>query len=328
MHGRIRPVLVLAIAAALLIAAPSAMAAHKDGRAAPGRDPLQAITAKTVGAPTVTDPSGVPMPSGGVSGWTQVFSDNFSTNVPLGGFSDCALGGTLEDSNCAGLPSAVAAKWFAYADGWSDTSGNGIYEPSQVLSIRHHELDFYIHSNAAGEPLGSSVEPKIKGATRDGGLLYGAYMVRFKANLLPGYKIAWLLWPDAYSEGTATWPQDGEVDFPEGDMNGGFWAFMHWRGGTNGFDKYAYNTGDRFDKWQTALIEWTPQMVRFILNGKIIGTSTQHIPDTPMHWVLQTETATDGTIPAASTAGHVDVAWVSVYRTHESALRKLRRVER
>jgi hypothetical protein len=326
LKGGIRRVLVAAVAAALLIAAPSANALEH-GRSS-GWDPLQAITGETAGSPTAADPSGVLMPSGNVSGWNQVFSDNFSTKVPLGRFSNCKLGGTLAGSNCAGLPSTVAAKWFAYADGWSDTSGNGVYEPSQVLSIRHHELDFYIHSNAAGEPLASAVEPKIKGATRDGGLLYGAYMVRFKANLLPGYKIAWLLWPDAYSEGTATWPQDGEVDFPEGDMNGDFWAFMHWQRGTNGFDKYSYNTYDRFDKWQTALIEWTPQMVRFILNGQIVGTSTQHIPDTPMHWVLQTETATDGTTPAVSTAGHVDVAWVAVYRTHQTTLRKLRRVER
>jgi beta-glucanase (GH16 family) len=89
---------------------------------------------------------------------------------------------------------------------------------------------------------------------------------------------------------------------------------MHWQGATSASEQDAYSTDDGYDQWQTALIEWTPEMVRFILNGQIIGTSTQHIPDTPMHWVLQTETATDGTVPAPTTAGHVDVAWVSVYR--------------
>jgi hypothetical protein len=313
MNGRIRPVLVVAVAVVSLIAAPGAMA-HKLGRSAPTGDPLQAIAGATVARSTARDPSGVPVPSGNVSGWKQVFSDNFSTNVPLGRFSKCTLGSTIKNSKCAGLPRSVAAKWFAYPDGWLDSSGNGTYEPSQVLSIHNHELDFYIHSNAAGQPLVSAPIPKIPGAKRGGGLLYGAYMVRFRAALLRGYKTAWLLWPDAYDQGTAKWPQDGEVDFPEGDLNGSFWAFMHWRGGTNGSDKYSYDTDDLFDKWQTALIEWTPQMVRFIVNGRILGTSTQHIPDTAMHWVLQTETATDGTSPAPSTAGHVDVAWVSVYR--------------
>jgi hypothetical protein len=339
LKGRVRPVLVAAVAAfaaALLIAVPSATAQspldsfgtvgalglgsssgetsstlHSSTSTA---DPLLAITGTTAGTPTATDPSGVPVPSGNVSGWKQVFSDNFSTDVPLGGFSDCTVASTLADSDCAGLPSAVSAKWFAYPDGWEDTEQNGIYEPSQVLSIHNNELDFYIHSNGAGEPLVSAPEPKIPGAGAGGGIRYGAFMVRFRADLLPGYKTAWLLWPDAYDDGQATWPRDGEIDFPEGDLNGDIGGFMHWQGATTGSEQDAVSTSDGYDQWQTALIEWTPQMASFILNGKVLGSTTQHIPDTAMHWVLQTETATDGTTPAASTAGHVDVAWVSIYQ--------------
>jgi len=339
LKGRVRPVLVAAVAAfaaALLIAVPSATAQspldsfgtvgalglgsssgetsstlHSSTSTA---DPLLAITGTTAGTPTATDPSGVPVPSGNVSGWKQVFSDNFSTDVPLGGFSDCTVASTLADSDCAGLPSAVSAKWFAYPDGWEDTEQNGIYEPSQVLSIHNNELDFYIHSNGAGEPLVSAPEPKIPGAGAGGGIRYGAFMVRFRADLLPGYKTAWLLWPDAYDDGQATWPRDGEIDFPEGDLNGDIGGFMHWQGATTGSQQDAVSTSDGYDQWQTALIEWTPQKTSFILNGKVLGSTTQHIPNTPMHWVLQTETATDGTTPAASTAGHVDVAWVSIYK--------------
>jgi hypothetical protein len=277
-------------------------------------DPLQAITAQTTGAATTTDPSAIPVPSGNVSGWKQVFSDNFSTNVPLGGFSNCKVASTLASSDCSGLPAAVSAKWFAYPDGWSDTVGNGIYQPSQVLSIRNNELDFYIHENASGEPLVSAPVPKIPGAGAGGGLLYGAFMVRFRADLLPGYKTAWLLWPDAYDNGQASWPSDGEVDFPEGDLNGNIGAFMHWQGATTGSQQDGYSTSGGYGQWQTALIEWTATEVKFVLNGHVVGASTQHVPDTAMHWVLQTETATDGTAPAAGTAGHVDVAWVSVYR--------------
>jgi hypothetical protein len=70
-------------------------------------------------------------------------------------------------------------------------------------------------------------------------------MVRFRADLLPGYKIAWLLWPDAYSEGLATWPQDGEVDFPEGDLAGGFWAFMHSRWADRDRDRRHRSGGEQ-----------------------------------------------------------------------------------
>jgi hypothetical protein len=252
------------------------------------------------------------MPVGSVTGWHQVFNDNFATNVPLGGFSGCTWHTDLMHSNCSGLPPAVAAKWWAYPDGWPDTTHHGEYAPSRVLSIHNGLLDFNIHS-VNGTPLVAVPEPKIPGGVAGGGLLYGAYVIRFKADTLPGYKTAWLLWPDAYDNGVATWPSDGEIDFPEGDLNSNISAFMHPMGASSGSQQDAYPTTTTYHAWHTAVVEWTPSMVRFILDGQVIGTSTAHIPITPMHWVLQTETATDGTVPAAGTAGHVLVAWVAVY---------------
>src|SRR2546423_176136 len=65
-----------------------------------------------------TTPSGEDMPVGDISGWHQIFSDDFTTSVPLGSF-----------------PSAVSSKWFAYPDIWQDTSKNGTYSPSKVISV-------------------------------------------------------------------------------------------------------------------------------------------------------------------------------------------------
>jgi len=319
----VRSLLLATLALALLTAVPAADAgrvAQAPATQAPAAvaasastDPLQAISGEPAAAPTANDPSGVAMPVGNVTGWRQVFSDNFPTNVKLGRFSGCSVGSDLMRSNCKGLPAAVAAKWFAFPGGWKDTAGNGEYEPSQVLSIHNHELDFYIHSNAVGTPLVAAPEPKIPGGVAGGGLLYGAYIVRFKANMLPDYKTAWLLWPDAYDYGVARWPADGEIDFPEANLNANIGAFMHWQGATSGQQQDVYSTNKNYSVWHTAVIEWTPQMVRFILDGRVIGSATGHIPSTPMHWVLQTETATDGAVPARRTAGHLLVAWVAVY---------------
>jgi opacity protein-like surface antigen len=315
----IRSLLPAILAVALLSAVPAADAVRmaEPRAAAPATaatDPLQAISGESAAAPTANNPSGVAMPEGNVTNWKQIFSDNFPTSVKRGRFSGCSVGSDLMRSDCKGLPAAVAAKWFAFPDGWKDTAGNGEYEPSQVLSIDHHELDFYIHSNAAGRPLVAAPEPKIPGGIADDGLLYGAYMVRFKANMLPGYKTAWLLWPDAYDYGAARWPADGEIDFPEADLNGTIGAFMHWQGASSGQQQDVFGTSQNYSVWHTAVIEWTPQTVRFILDGRIVGSATGHIPSTPMHWVLQTETATDGKDPAKRTAGHVLVAWVAVYQ--------------
>ncbi|MGH2520706.1 MAG: glycoside hydrolase family 16 protein, partial [Chloroflexota bacterium] len=259
--------------------------------AAPAATPPPAapIPSTLISAPA--GPSGQAMPVGDIPGWHQVFADDFTADVPLGSF-----------------PSAVAGKWSAYPDGWKDTSRNGTYMPSQVLSEHNGLLDMYIHT-ANGVHMVSAPEPKIPGATgAEGGLRYGRYAVRFRADAIPGYKTAWLLWPDSEN-----WPGAGEIDFPEGNLSGTMCAYMHHLYASSGGDQDAYCTGASYTGWHTAVTEWTPGSVRFFLDGRLLGTSTSRIPSSPMHWVLQTETNTSGTAPGASAAGHVLVDWVSVY---------------
>ena len=269
-------------------------------------DPLAGVGTPAA-TPSPLDPSGVPMPVGNLPGWRQVFASDFTADVPRGGFSGCTVGRTMMNSVCAGLPASVAAKWWAYPDGWPDTEHNGQYEPSRVLSIHNGLLDYYIHT-ADHVHMVAAVVPKIPGGVDGGGLLYGAYVVRFKAEPVYGYKTAWLLWPDHEH-----WPGEGEIDFPEGDLSGTIDGFMHHLGATSGSQQDVYSTGASYDTWHTATIEWTPDRCRFMLDGAVIGTSTRFVPADPMHWVLQTETATDGTAPSEDSSGHVYVAWAVAY---------------
>jgi beta-glucanase (GH16 family) len=249
------------------------------------------------------------MPVGDLSGWHQVFADDFSADpsVPVGGFSGCVDGANVMSSNCSGLPSSVGAKWWAYPDGWKDTSGNGTYTPSQVVSIENGVLNYNMHTSG-GVHMVAALVPKIPGGANNNGLMYGRYVVRFRADALPGYKTAFLLWPDS-----GAWPRDGEIDFPEGNLNSTISAFMHYQGATAGSQQAAYPTGVTYTSWHTAVIDWTPGSCRFTLDGTVIGTSTSNVPNTPMHWVLQAETALDGTIPSNTTAGNIQIAWVTAY---------------
>lgn len=240
---------------------------------------------------TAIDPSGQAMPTGNLPGWTEVFADNFAKNVPLGSF-----------------PAAVSGQWTAYPDGWTDTSHHGTYEPSKVVSIQNGVMNLYLHTEN-GVHMVAAPEPLIPGATgAEGGQLYGRYAMRFRADLVPGYKTAWLLWPD--SENWA----DGEIDFPEGNLTGTISAFMHHKGAPTQQD--AYSTGATYGQWHTAVVEWTPQAVTFSLDGMVIGrsTNTASIPSSPMHWVLQTETQLSGGAPSNSAAGSVQIDWVTAYR--------------
>lgn len=237
------------------------------------------------------DSSGQPMPVGDLPGWHQVFTDNFATDVPIGSFPG----------------SVYSTKWSVYPDGWSDTSRHGRYYPSRVLSVHHGVLNYYIHTEN-GIHMVSAPEPKLPGASAGMGQLYGRYTVRFRADSLYGYKTAWLLWPDS-----EVWPRDGEIDFPEGDLNGTISAFEHYMWGKAGNDQNAFPTTTTYGSWHTATTEWTKGKLTFILDGRTIGITTTRVPNTPMHWVLQTETALDGSIPGATTAGNVQIDWVAIY---------------
>jgi beta-glucanase (GH16 family) len=262
----------------------------------------------TVSAPTAPDPSGQPVPVGNQPGWQQVFYDNFENeNVSVGQFSNCSTSTFL----CSGLPTNVQSKWWDYPDTWPDTSGNCEYYPSQTLSIASNVMNMYIHTASNGTCMTAVPEAKLPNST-DGsnGQLYGMYSVRMKSDPVAGYKTAFLLWPDSEN-----WPQDGEIDFPEGDLDSTVGAHMHYQGATSGGDQDNYSTNTTYTDWHTYTTEWTPTSVEFLIDGQVIGDSTNaaNIPDTPMHWVLQTESEIGAAKPASSASGNLQISWVSVW---------------
>lgn len=234
------------------------------------------------------------MPGNNLPGYRQVFADDFNYTVPLGSF-----------------PQAVSSTWNAYPDGWYDTSHNGEYYPSQTVSIGNGIMNIYLHT-ANGIHMVAAPVPKIPGATGpEGGLSAGLYSIRFRADVpTPYYKTAWLLWPDSES-----WPADGEIDFPEGDLNSTMNAYMHYQGATSGSQQDAYGTSGTYTAWHTATVEWRPDLgfTKFYLDGNLIGDSTAHVPDTPMHWVIQCETALSGSAPPDSAYSNLQIDWVTVY---------------
>ncbi len=258
-------------------------------------------------APTPTppagglDPSGVPVPIGDLPGWRQIFTDNFPTDVALGSF-----------------PAAVSSKWWAYPEGypggWKDSPGKGWYSPQRTVSISNGTLKINLHTERVSASNGTLVHwvaalvPQI--GTPKNGQLYGRYAVRFRVTRADaGYKMAWLTWPDS-----ETWPRDGELDFPEGDLRGTISGYMHRQGGTSAGDQDAFETGIPFGTgWHTVVTEWTPGAVRYILDGQVIGTSTNRIPNTPMHYVIQNETSFSGE-PTNAAVGGIEIDWVALWK--------------
>lgn len=192
-----------------------------------------------------------------------------------------------------------------YPTGWRDTSKVGVYRPDEVLSVHDGVLDFRLHT-VHGEPAVAAVVPRIDGY----GQTYGRYSVRLRAEPVHGFKLAFLLWPDSEK-----WPDDGEIDFPDADLDGHLGAFLHHPDPAG--SKQEFGSDVTFEEWHTATVEWSPGLVRFLLDDVEIGSSTTGVPDTSMHFVLQTETslaaADDASAaPAPHAQAHVLVDWISI----------------
>ncbi|WP_457028004.1 glycoside hydrolase family 16 protein [Kitasatospora sp. P5_F3] len=236
------------------------------------------------------------------------WSDGFDgVTVPLGSWDGCVGAPVVRDRHCTGLPAALDANWWAYPQGWADTSGLGSYSPARTLSVADGRMTIRLSRDDTGTWVAAPT-PKLPGASPAGGVRYGRFEITWRADHAAGFKLAWLLWPDS-----ELWSRDGEIDFPEGDLNGNVSAFMHRRGSTSDTDQDGYPTDvPMAGAWHTTVIDWQPDSLSFYLDGTLLGTSTTGVPDTPMHWVLQSETSATG--PAGGTTAEITVDAVRYWK--------------
>ena len=237
-------------------------------------------------AATSTHPSGVAMPTTAPGGWTRTFDDDFTTNIPEGSF-----------------PQAVASRWGTY-DGNKDSSGNGVWN-DDLFSVSGGTLNVGLRF-INGVPQAAAASPHIKNNGTWGGRAYGRYTVRFRVDPgLHGWAAAWLLWSD-----TNNW-NDGEVDFPEGELDGNIKGFNHCVGNGGINCQSVQTTTPYVGGWHTTTTEWKPGSLKYILDGTTVLTATTSVPTASLHWVLQTETAY-GVVPPAGASGKLQVDWITI----------------
>jgi hypothetical protein len=241
----------------------------------------------------------------GVPPWTTVTYVNsgqvtLSQAVPVGTLAGAKL---MED-------------YGHYSLKYTSVSGN-------ILRARIFTGQDNIHYGWAGEPLlpGPSVNGGTDGPTlfKRGGMYDVWYFIDPGA---VGYKQAWLWWPKSnHSTSATTAPSppglgtggDGEIDFPECDIDGAhnIGGFMHWQDG--GSDRPQTSAGDSKVKptgrvWKHARVIWLPKNDRYSsrleyyidagLGGGLVlvkdfnpsRSSGFNVPSQLMRWVLQTET--------------------------------------
>ena len=87
---------------------------------------------------------------------------------------------------------------------------------------------------------------------------------------------------------------------------------MHHQNATTGSDQDWFKVAVDVRQWHTYTIEWSPGLVVFRVDGDEIGRTTKRVPNTPMHWVLQTETSLK-TGTAADAKVNVMIDWVAAW---------------
>ena len=184
----------------------------------------------------------------------------------------------------------------------------------EALSVRNGILENAFHPHVRREPTSSARRfPRLPGtsggvSSTPSGRLYGRYAVRFRTDPVPGYKTAWLLWPDS-----GNWPRRRDR-LPRGRPRQGASPATC----TIRTPAPARRTGRVLPRRRRPRsgtppsIEWAPGVAASSSTAGR-GRSTSRVPARPMHWVLQTETHLER--PALPRRrGHIQIDWVAVWR--------------
>ncbi len=243
----------------------------------------------------------IAMPASAPSGWTRKVTSTFSETTALGRW-----------------PGPVAAQaWQNRARG-KDTSGRGMYDSSKTVSERNGVLDIWMHSETTGKPgvHDPAGQRYVAAVVSKLGPTKGARITLcMRADVIPGYKIAYLLWP---SEGNGN--QLGEIDFPEGKLSGLPAmpnAFMHYAPKpTSGKMQDWYDSRVAVQQWHAYTIEWNPKAstpyAKFYVDGRLIGHSTRYVPTVTMRYIMQNETYLGGDALPAPAQGHLQIDWATI----------------
>ncbi len=247
--------------------------------------------------------------------------DTFTTDAPLGSFAQPYL------SDANSLPVVYTGDhgmgWTEYPDNWASTYTKPPYsptpyegyQPSTVQSVHDGVLDFSLHDDANGYPVGADPSP-LPGGNRY--QTYGAWSFCERIAPADSYDLA------DFHQAPLLWPQNdndyasAESDFPESDLDaapspaGPWWsAYAHYAT-TDGQDKQdpypIASAVPDFDptQWHAYTQTWGPGFRSYYVDGQLVGTSTDQVWPQPERWQLQIEPSLQG----GSGTGHVYVKWV------------------
>lgn len=237
--------------------------------------------------------------------WDLVFADEFDRTVAEGHFMD----GSTDSYHTAD------GRYLVFKNGWLDTSQHGTYSQQHIF-IQDNMLQIrFLTEN--GRPRVAALTCLPTGGSAKGGIYGMRTFLRIRADHMQHYKGVPLIWADAATTNNLLMTY-GEIDWPESSFPLLPKAYMHRTNASSLSDQFVFPapTGTRWTDWHDYEIEWIPNTsVEYFIDGVSIGKATSRIPNTPMHFNLQFETALGGEpAPAPSTTGLIQIARVAIWK--------------
>ena len=192
-----------------------------------------------------------------------------------------------------------AGKWNSYNS--VGAFGNGLRRPSAI--------------GQTGGSLVITASGDVSGGLSDSfGQLYGRWEFRARTDLGRGFGSAILLWPDSENL------DHGEIDIMEVPNEKRDLANFVLHSGSGGTDQIGRNVAGHFDQWHTFAVEWLPDRITWIVDGRKQYTVTDpaRIPTKPMHLAIQLDQGPKKDwIPARDETTPEEIAlqvdWVRIY---------------
>ena len=247
---------------------------HRRKHGAQGTAPAAPPTTPTGGGtlPSGPCPSDPPGSSQAAGGHTYAFEgmDTFTRAAPVGSFAQ------------AGADQIVyigdhGMSWTGYGDGWRSTYSGGAegYQPSTVLSVHDGVLDFYLHNDSSGNPVGADPSPLPAGNRYQ---TYGVWSFCERvapdgSSDLADFHQAPLLWPQ--NDGDA---KSAESDYPEATLNKlDFSGYSHYggSGSQDAFDVRSVQPSFDSSQWHVYTQAWGPGFRSYYVDGGAGGYEHQ-----------------------------------------------------
>ena len=242
--------------------------------------------------------------------WQLKWQTDFPQAAPLGSFSDCHNYDRTPAAYCGGLPASVRSQWWAYPTGWPDTATEnhmrlgGYYDPAHTISISGGQMHIRMF-RGTGPIHSAAVVPKAAI-----GLI--VRKVRGDGSAFPTPGQAPAIRARTCSGRPATRSSTRSISLRASGTAASASTCTAFPRATP--PRTSARPARTWASWNTTETEWWPGNLAFYVDGtEVYHLTGKWVPDQPMSWIIQNETALNGEIAPENSSAQLNISYVAVY---------------